>query len=82
MFGYDEGTWETGEDVCPPEFCDASWEDLTAEQQSAARVFGYDEEEWTSPVWECPEDTLVATNTWDDYWWSELPPCVQDAGEL
>ena len=33
-------------------------------------------------VWDCPEDTLVAIGTWNDYFWSELPPCVQDAGEL
>ena len=33
-------------------------------------------------VWDCPEDTLVVIGAWDDFSWSELPPCVQDAGEL
>ena len=33
-------------------------------------------------IWTCPEDVLVPIGTWDDYWWRELPSCVQDAGEL
>ena len=32
-------------------------------------------------VWDCPEDYLVPIGTWDDYWWSELPSCVQEAGK-
>ncbi len=43
MFGYDEASWDNGEDLCPA-FCDeSSWADLTGEQKE---VFGYDEAEW------------------------------------
>ena len=47
MFGYDEASWDAGEDLCPA-FCDEYWADLTGEQKAAAEVFGYTEAEWDS----------------------------------
>ena len=41
-----------------------------------------DEPTQASTTWECPGDELVPIGTWNDYWWNELPSCVQEAGEL
>ncbi len=31
--------------------------------------------------WDCQGDILVPIGTWDDYFWGELPACVQEAGK-
>mmetsp|Transcript_31612 Transcript_31612/g.46497 ORF Transcript_31612/g.46497 Transcript_31612/m.46497 type:complete len:209 (+) Transcript_31612:28-654(+) len=33
-------------------------------------------------IWTCPEDVLVPIGTWDEYYWRELPSCVQDAAAV
>eukprot|EP00984_Skeletonema_dohrnii_P022473 scaffold11596_cov79-Skeletonema_dohrnii-CCMP3373.AAC.5 len=47
VYGYDEKSWDDGDDLCP-DFCEEWWKDLTDEQKWASFVFGYDEEIWNN----------------------------------
>ncbi len=67
VLGYDEEKWS----LPPPITYSTSNSTTTTTTNSTS-----------GDVWDCPEDTLVVIGTWDDFSWSVLPPCVQDAGEL
>eukprot|EP00986_Skeletonema_menzelii_P009592 scaffold4394_cov149-Skeletonema_menzelii.AAC.7 len=41
-----------------------------------------DEPTQAPTTWECPGDELVPIGTWNDYWWNELPSCVQEAATV
>jgi len=74
--GYDEDK----HDCCNGHYEDYDWSDFSEEGYEdvlwAYKVIGY-----TQELWESGNKTAIEEETWEDYWWYELPEEVQMANK-
>lgn len=96
ILGWNEATWDAGDESLSPPSEDMDWADLTPEMQAAASLIGYTQQTWDADdlnevggledgmIIDGINDDSATTDAdyYEDYDWVELPPNVQEAAMI
>ena len=80
MLGYNREMWDADQE---PASSNKDWDELSPEEQEAARRMGFNRRKWDndqSGVTE--EENRSASTDYDDYDWDELPFMIQQAARV